>query len=385
MNETSSNSPFQGIKSEQWRIRLRSVATLAEVRTEESVNLLIAALHDENELVSKEAISALGNIGPLAKEAVPELVAKFLTKDPEVKKSVVYTIGKMGPAAIEALPVLIDSLATTSAELRSALSWALSMFAGEALNVLISCLHDENKFIRAGLADALGRAALDAERTVPALLSLLSDAEVEVRASAAKALGNMRASKKAEEAVPALIALLKDQDNDVAWIAAEALRKIGTEEASKAWAEFEPDSSVTKLAKQLKNKDRAIRIDAAKGLKENYKEAVLVLDDLVLALQDQYPEVLINASEALGRIGAASRSTIPALAPLLQHEDQRVRKQVASALGKIAENTQDETASRALLPVLRDAATEVRMAAGVALEEIGGETAEAALKTFKWE
>lgn len=385
MNDASSHSPFHAIKSEQWRIRLRAVSALSEVRTAEAVALLITALKDENELVSKEAISALGNIGPLAKEAVPELIGKFLSKDPEVKKSVVYTIGKMGPAAIEALPVLIDSLASPSAELRSALSWALSMFAGEALHALISGLQDESKFIRAGLADALGRAALDAERTVPALISLLSDTEVEVRACAAKALGNMRASKKAEESVPPLIALLKDQDNDVAWIAAEALRKIGTEEASKAWAEFEPDSSVTKLAKQLKNKDRAIRIDAAKGLKENYKEAVLVLDDLVLALQDQYPEVLINATEALGRIGAASRSTIPALAPLLQHEDHRVRKQVASALGKIAEHTQDGTASRALLPVLKDPVADVRMAAGVALEEIGGETAEVALKTFKWE
>jgi HEAT repeat protein len=74
----------------------------------------------------------------------------------------------------------------------------------------------------------LGRIGPEAATAIPALLELLQDEQVPVRAAAATALGQMGPS--AREAVSALTAALHDKEPQVRRHAAQALGEIGREE-----------------------------------------------------------------------------------------------------------------------------------------------------------
>ena len=67
---------------------------------------------------------------------------------------------------------------------------------------------------------------------VPALIQSLQDQDWYVRATAARALGKI--GESAKDAVPALIQLLQDQEAEVRDYVADALEKIGTPEALEA-------------------------------------------------------------------------------------------------------------------------------------------------------
>jgi HEAT repeat protein len=71
---------------------------------------------------------------------------------------------------------------------------------------------------------ALGRMGADAKVSVPKLIKLLKEGDVQGRWSAAAALGQMGAA--AQEAVPALKEALQDENGDVRNAAAEALERI---------------------------------------------------------------------------------------------------------------------------------------------------------------
>lgn len=71
---------------------------------------------------------------------------------------------------------------------------------------------------------ALGRMGADAKVSVPKLVKLLKEGDVQGRWSAAAALGQMGTA--AQEAVPALKEALQDDNGDVRNEAARALQRI---------------------------------------------------------------------------------------------------------------------------------------------------------------
>ncbi len=371
------------LKHEDWRVRLKSVSSLGMERTEDSVKALLGAVNDENEMVRNEILPALGNIGALAREAIPYLMEKLDAPDLAVRRGAVFSLGKIGTYAHMAIDKMISMVPGAEPELHSSIAWALSIISLEEMEKLVGELENPNPEIRAAVAEALGRAARDAELCVPALIPHLKDPEMQVRAHSAKALGNMRAAKKAEEAVPALIATLTDEDPEVAWLASEALRKIATDEALEAWMNFEPEGSVPKLIKQLKNKDKVFRADAAKALRDLGAEAKDAVDALAGAMRDQMWNVKSFSAEALSRIGPDAAEAVPALQRAIPDPDPRVRKSVCLALGKIGEASGGAVPD--IVKLLKDSQREVRNAAAVALEEIDSPEAKEALKSYDWE
>lgn len=371
------------LKHEDWRVRLKSVSSLGLERTEDSVKALLEAANDENEMVRNEVLPALGNIGALAKEAIPFLMGKLDSPDVALRRGAVFSLGKIGTHASGAIDKMISMIPGAEPELHSSISWALSIISLEEMEKLVGELENPDASIRAAVAEALGRAARDADLCVPALIPHLKDPDTQVRAHSAKALGNMRAAKKAEEAVPALIETLRDEDPEVAWLASEALRKIATDQALDAWMNFEPEGSVPKLIKQLKNKDKVFRADAAKALRDLGAEAKDAVDALAGAMRDQMWNVKSYSAEALARIGPDAAEAVPALQRAIHDPDARVKKAVCLALGKIGSAA--ETAVPEIVKLLKDPQREVRNAAGVALEEIDSPEAKEALKTYDWE
>ena len=91
-------------------------------------------------------------------------------------------------------------------------------------HVALHALGDEDKYIRAVAAGALGKLGPEASEAIPALTRALADPEAYVRQEVAKALGEI-----GPEAVPALILALKDESGGVREAAVKALGAIGPE------------------------------------------------------------------------------------------------------------------------------------------------------------
>jgi hypothetical protein len=97
-------------------------ARAAGLETDDIVSLLIMAFHDESCDISDLAAMALGDLGPAAKDAVPDLHQALMSSG-ETECGMMYgtyslinTLGKIGPASREAIPDLIQMLETEEDE-----------------------------------------------------------------------------------------------------------------------------------------------------------------------------------------------------------------------------------------------------------------------------
>ena len=171
-----------------------------------AVPALIQLLQDQKASIRRNAASALGQIGPEAKDAVSALIQSLQDQDEWVRSNTAWALGMIGiPVAIKAVE-------------------------GE-VPVLIKALQDQeaSKSVHVMAAWTLGNIGEGAVDAVPALMQALKDQNPDVRNNAAWAL-----AKIGEDAVPALIQALQDQDSQVHANAVLALGEIGTPEALKA-------------------------------------------------------------------------------------------------------------------------------------------------------
>jgi HEAT repeat protein/WD40 repeat protein len=171
--------------------------------------------------------------------------------------------------------------------------------------------------------------------------------DLEVRSSAAEALGEI----KAKRAVEPLILALNDEDSKVRKNSVEALGKIG-------------DARVVEpLILALNDEDSKVRKNAVEALGKI--EDARVVEPLILALKDGDVNVRKNVVDVLGKIGDAR-----ALEPLilaLNDEESYVRYSVTEVLG----NIRSDKAVEPLIHALKDGNIPVRKNAAKALGKIG--------------
>ncbi len=134
---------------------------------------------------------------------------------------------------------------------------------------------------------------------VEELVVLLSNGDVDVRLRAAKALSCMRPAAL-QPAVPALLGALSDEHAGIRVLAVTVLWRAGS------FGKPE-DAAVTTLMEYLDN---------------------------------QVPEVRINAARALGCLGWVAEPAIPALTAALRHEDADTRAAAQYALSRIEASVQ---------------------------------------------
>mgnify|MGYP002778595507 CR=1 FL=1 len=119
------------------------------------------------------------------------------------------------------------------------------------------------------------------------------------------------------------------------------------------------DRAVKALSQNLQQKDETIRINAVAALGSMGAAAHSAIPALsVTALADKSPVVRSSAAYALGSMGAAAESAVPALTVALQDEDRSVRSMVVSAIGSMGAAA--ESAVPALSQMLRDPDRTVR-------------------------
>ena len=118
---------------------------------------------------------------------------------------------------------LVDQLGDTEAARRTKAAKALVKMGPEAIDALIHGLSDENPQIREMSAWTLSEIKTPASRVVPALISVLTDPDENIRV-----IGSVVLQSLGEPAVPYLIDALTADSADIRLNAVYALGEIGT-------------------------------------------------------------------------------------------------------------------------------------------------------------
>ena len=192
---------------------------------------LVAALKDP--IKRDHALKILQQLGPEAKDAVPELINTLgAVSESECRCEVLLTLASIGPEAAVAAPTLAKMLSDEFQINSATACYALGKFgpgAQGAVAALSKNMNSEDKFVQLVSVWALlrikpGDAQL-ADKAIPMLINALSLTDRELaRTEAAAALGDI--GPKAQAAVPALKKALDDPSPSVRAAAAEALSKI---------------------------------------------------------------------------------------------------------------------------------------------------------------
>ncbi len=292
---------------------------------------LLRLLADSNGYVRDTAIEALNRIGDAAlllllevietqaRNLIPDedtasqaaapsteyrYIASAYIDDSWMKKyrigAQAAAIGALGKLKSEAgVAPLIARLADE--DLQADALAALIEMQGTAMNPLLDALKNGTTKIRVKVAEALGTIG-DRRAIMPLIDALNTDSHKEVKALAAKALGDMHARGKNNLAVTALTQALTYDDTTVA-NAAEALGKINVQ----------TERAVQKLIIISMDKQRreTVRLAAINALAQ-LKPPKATQPMLLLLLSDETsPVIRANAAKVLSRIKAPE--TVPAL------------------------------------------------------------------------
>jgi HEAT repeat protein len=258
------------------------------------VERAVKDLTSRDQYTRKSAAFHLSEMGPEAKQAVPQLI-EVLQSDPlmTVRGEAASALGKIGPAATAAVPALIEFLTYTP-----------------------------GGYERTYAASALGNIGQQSALAVPALVNALQhDQEPVVRQLSARALAGFGAD--ARPAIPPLIQAITDGDKELREAAAYGLRTIPAGPAD-----------VPALEKLLTDEIDVARESAARSIAGAGSEAVSAVPKLIALLQDENPSVREAAAVALGAIGPDAKDALPALKKSLS--DAEVHDEAVEALVRIS-------------------------------------------------
>jgi len=291
-----------------------------------------------------------------------------------------------------AIPGLIEMAKDSDSRLRRAAAAGLEHFfddAAPAIPVLIEIAKDVEATDRHYLISAIGKTGAKPDLSVPALTDLLDDEDKSIRHSAVVALARVISKHDLDAAavVPKIIALMDAEKSTDKFRYLEALKTLGAKAApavdnlipllnekyvgsfaAQALGAIGPDAAAAApaLIEAAVNwkKDRADALCALAEIKAGgaqfAKVAPKLLDDLDLR------NYTLRALAAMGPDAAAA---MPAVAKLLDSEDDYERSEAVKALAGMGE------AAKAHLPKLKKMAAEdesssVRFAATGALPAI---------------
>ena len=267
------------------------------------------------------AITALGEIGPPARAAVPKLIELLNHESGLYWRPAAVTLGQIGSVASNAVPALRKVMLGEEEDLdervRAAEAlWRISNETIQTLPVLMGALKGGGVFADCFAADALGEMGRAAEPALPALFEVLhpthqSDSGALFKIKVAKAI--WRISSKADVVLPALLDILHGAEQKAAL---EALGMLGS--AARP--------AIPELVIALQAQDYEVRRSAAKVLGNVEPEATEAVPVLVKALRDDFISVRLNAAESLCKIDPQNDQLPPTLNGWLQTGGVRTRR-----------------------------------------------------------
>ena len=331
----------------------------------------LAILRNDKKVIQRRrALIALTAAGPKTRK-VFEGLGTALREDPEeiVRRTAAQVIGQLGAKALESndkIPIKagVDALAFAlrkdkSPAVREAAANALARISSpiegvtdappskDAVGALAAALKDDNFDVRAAAADALGALGRHAQDAVPELTQAVRDNkdQVRVRSYAVIALG--RIGKEAQPGISALLEILKEKDL--------------------------PPSKPEPRRAQADLRRSAVEALGAIGHLSALEPLAAFFTERVKAGDATLAQAAISA---INRFGLERRNVLPVLvAALAPGQDVGVRCQAMHAVSQLGRDlgSSRKTVIMELRRGIKDKVSEVRLAAILALGELGSE------------
>ncbi len=265
-------------------VRVNAAAGLVRMADPRTLVSLMNALQDEDADVRRYAAVAVGELGD--SKIVPDLMAivegweQLVGLDPDFLQAIVEALGKLKDA--RAVPVLIPLLRVAHEGVLLKTVLALKQLRDPSASAaLIAVLNSSKPALRRRIVETLGHAG-DLS-VIPAIGKVLrEDTSPEVRATAARALGELKAKEacpflqdalrddfavrcqavialgaiRDKSTLPALMAMLKDSAPEIRYHAINAAAKLNELKTLKA------------LAVMLEDSDQMVRAAAEKAIEQ---------------------------------------------------------------------------------------------------------------------
>ena len=342
---------------------------------------LIAQLAD-----STKRDNAAKELIKLGADSVPPLIDALQAQDPNLILTLQHILVRISSAT----PMLTKTLATAHPIVRGRVAEIFGMSKDKsAIPALLDVLQGEYFTVRSRAILALGNIG-DAS-VIPALLPLLKDAEGEVRSAACVAIAKFRDPSTFDDITNIL---LDDPLIEVRQSAARALGETKHPAAipflmealrdSSWW--FEREQAAADLLTAIEKMGPAVveplieALGDKEGTVRKYAASVLgrlgdprAIEELGMTLYDLHNEVGKAAAEALAKFGAP---TVNIFIEALSHPEAAIRENSVVALSKIHE----ARIVPVLIEMLRDPERTVKMQAMQALGELRDQRAIPALQ-----
>jgi HEAT repeat protein len=193
-----------------------------------AVEPLAVCVQSEDPALRLHAGLALGRIGP---EAIPHLLPLLQSPDKEAARSAATALGRMGEQAKDALDDLLAVAGQSpSPYVRISCLQAMTSISGDpgaGILETIPLLESEDPGVRCACLDAVRESGTTEKAIREKVCENLQDPAGKVRGAAALTLA--RVEPDAKESVPLLLTLLSDNDLDVRAHAVMALAHYGPE------------------------------------------------------------------------------------------------------------------------------------------------------------
>ncbi len=322
--------------------------------------------------VAEAAVAASLKIDPdsaadLAKSALPALTEALKSKNAAEVMAAGAALAELGPHARPAVPALREARKSANEFVRGDIDRALRA-AGEDVDNLLGDTIKDATAPKARRVEALNKLALQekvGDGDLAALKVALKDPEPEVRAAAAAAAGEL--GPKARATVPALLALLGDTEIDQA----RARTRVG-----------EVDVVATALARMRDDalpglldvfKDRAakpvVRWDAVKATGLMGRRARSALPQLEAGMGDDRLLIAVESAYAYVRAGGDPAKAVPVLKVGLKHDSPFAVWRTAYTVERLGPKVKDLVPQ--LVPLLEHKEREIRITAAHALSTMG--------------
>ena len=322
---------------------------------------LIEVLKEGNAEVQIQAMSALGQIGPAAKAAVPVLSEGLTeTSDDKLAAASAQALGRIGAAGMPVLLIVLEKGKPERAVLAARAIEKVGPAAGKAAETLLV------KHLKAAkeppeaiiYIDALVSLGAGAKGAVPVLIEI-GKAKKKTPAQIHVLVGLGKIGPAAKEASPYLAEVMTDpkEPPHLRIHARQSLSQI--DPSSKAIADTLPEIIKGGIW------PRPILIEALAHIGPVNKEARTVLEE---GVSSKDPTTRVYAAWGLGKADSKDRAVVSVLIESLGEKDAKVRVLAARAIGEV--RPMDPAIGRALEKAAEDSNPAVRQAVAAALKKL---------------
>lgn len=408
----------------------------AKLNEKQFAGRLAKRLSDANPIILASLFKALEQLGPEAKDALPqvldsierhasdsdgsiepqlavETLASFgdsvvdqlleaIEQRPAIEPILARTLAAIGDAALPRLMAGMDSESELIRLASTRAIGALRELESDHLGKLAAALEDSSASVRSVAVEVLIQRNINDDEVKSELLAATTDSDPKVRAAALQVLS--RFELKDQQAIGILEPALNDPAFEVRANAleqvlavpsflpkfqatvlkladdAEALVRERTARLLAKWKADQVDqATVEVLVKLMRDIDADVCIAATESAGILKIDNPQVYDALAESLARE-PKVVLATLETIKLFGDKVNSLKQPLSKLLSHSEANIRSAAVDALTKV--DTNAESLAATLLPVLDDSEWEVRRVAGVSLGKLGPAAKSATIKLF---